>query len=71
MLIFDPKMFIPFVNGVKLPTFWLSIETSNFSRIFERFLWKKNDNFGRLQLRSFATRKSIIASLSVQPFIVK
>ena len=26
MLIFDPKMFIPFVNGVKLPKFWLSIK---------------------------------------------
>ena len=23
MVIFDPKMFIPFVNGVKLPTFLL------------------------------------------------
>ena len=40
-LIFNPKMSIPFVNGVKLPKFWLCIKISIFLCIFAGLLWKK------------------------------
>ena len=37
MLIFDLKMFIPFVNGVKLQKFWLG---TNWKRFNAYFVWK-------------------------------
>ena len=58
MLIFDLKMFIPFVNGVKLPTFW---------GIFCVFfcVWK-NWTGGLTRLRFWSLGISIICNKKVQ-----
>ena len=41
MLIFGPKIFIPFVNGVKLPKCWLGIKFKFFKSIVCIFFVEK------------------------------
>ena len=65
MLIFDPKMLIPFVYGAKLPKLWLSIKILICLRIFEGLLWK-NWRGGLRRLKFWSLAIYIIYNKKVQ-----
>ena len=75
VLIFDPKMFIPFVNGVKLTKNLLSIKISiYFAHICGVIVEKLKGGLRRVKFWPFLSwnickRKDQIASFSVQPLI--
>ena len=66
MLIFDLKIFIPFVNGVKLPKILPGIKFQLFLKYSLYFCETEGRVWQGWNFRSFATKKSKIASLSVQ-----